>query len=66
MGPGHNSKMVLIDGVLITGGIMICYWLEYGLSFASGSVAWRFPLAFQLVFCLIILASVPFFPESPR
>ncbi|KAK0652561.1 general substrate transporter [Cercophora newfieldiana] len=61
-----RGKMVLIDGALITCGIMISYWLDYGLSFASGSVAWRFPLALQLVFCVVILASVPFLPESPR
>ena len=40
--------------------------MTYGLSFAKGSVAWRFPIAFQLVFSLIIFATVPWLPESPR
>ncbi len=29
-------------------------------------MAWRFPLAFQIVFCVFILAFIPGLPESPR
>jgi sugar porter (SP) family MFS transporter len=58
--------MVMIEGALITCGIMISYWIDLGLSFAPGSVAWRFPLAFQIFFCIIILVFIPFLPESPR
>ncbi|KKP04878.1 hypothetical protein THAR02_03056 [Trichoderma harzianum] len=61
-----RGKLVMIEGALITGGIMISYWIDLGLSFAPGSVAWRFPLAFQIVFCLFILAFVLGLPESPR
>ncbi|KAL2152738.1 hypothetical protein VTH82DRAFT_5923 [Thermothelomyces myriococcoides] len=61
-----RGKMVMIEGALITCGIMISYWVDLGLSFAPGSVAWRFPLAFQIFFCIIILAFIPFLPESPR
>ncbi|KAL1842139.1 hypothetical protein VTK73DRAFT_3196 [Phialemonium thermophilum] len=56
----------MIEGALITGGIMISYWVDLGLSFAPGSVSWRFPLAFQIVFCIFILCFIPFMPESPR
>lgn len=56
----------MIEGALITCGIMISYWIDLGFSFAPGSVAWRFPLAFQVFFCVIILAFIPFLPESPR
>lgn len=58
--------MVMIEGALITCGIMISYWIDLGFSFAPGSVAWRFPLAFQVFFCIIILVFIPFLPESPR
>ncbi|POR35785.1 Sugar transporter STL1 [Tolypocladium paradoxum] len=61
-----RGKLVMIEGALITGGIMISYWVDLGLSFAPGSVAWRFPLAFQMVFCLVILTFVLGLPESPR
>ena len=56
----------MIEGALITCGIMISYWVDLGFSFAPGSVAWRFPLAFQIVFCIFILTFIPFLPESPR
>lgn len=61
-----RGKLVMIEGALITCGIMISYWIDYGLSFAPGSVAWRFPLAFQIAFCIPILAMVMGLPESPR
>lgn len=32
----------------------------------SLSFAWRFPLGFQILFLLIILVLIPFYPESPR
>lgn len=37
-----------------------------GMSFVGGSVAWRFPLAFQFFFIFILWATVPWLPESPR
>lgn len=61
-----RGKLVMVEGALITGGIMISYWIDLGLSFAPGSVAWRFPLAFQIVFCIFILAFIWGLPESPR
>lgn len=61
-----RGKLVMVEGALITGGIMISYWIDLGLSFAPGSVAWRFPLAFQVVFCIFILCFIWALPESPR
>ncbi|CAG9955227.1 unnamed protein product [Clonostachys rosea f. rosea IK726] len=61
-----RGKLVMIEGALISGGIMISYWIDYGMAYAPGSVAWRFPLAFQIFFCLPILALVLSLPESPR
>ena len=61
-----RGKLVMIEGALITGGIMISYWVDYGMSYTATSVAWRFPLAFQIVFCFPILALVMMLPESPR
>lgn len=41
--------------------------MEFGcLKSQSLSFAWRFPLGFQIVFLLFILAAAPFYPESPR
>ena len=57
----------MIEGAMITCGITISYWIDFGLLFADPNpVSWRFPLAFQIFFALIILSFVMFLPESPR
>lgn len=40
--------------------------MNYGLYFTGGALQWRFPLAFQLIFPLIVASVLPFLPESPR
>jgi hypothetical protein len=43
--------------------------LSSGLSFIDGGKSafrWRFPIAFQIIFLLILFVAVWFFPESPR
>ncbi|KAJ5984665.1 hypothetical protein N7481_006764 [Penicillium waksmanii] len=63
----RRGQLVMIEGAMITCGITISYWIDFGLLFADPSeVAWRFPLAFQIFFAAIILAFVMFLPESPR
>ena len=47
-------------------GFSLSNWMTYGLSFAPGSVAWRFPIAFQLLFSAVLLSTAPWLPESPR
>ncbi|KAL4942973.1 hypothetical protein BDV06DRAFT_153114 [Aspergillus oleicola] len=62
-----RGQLVMIEGAMITCGITISYWIDFGLLFADPSeVAWRFPLAFQIFFAAIILGFVMFLPESPR
>lgn len=82
----------MVEGALITGGIMISYWFDYGtfspshgllapglaksatlltaipgMSFtAPNQIAWRLPIAFQIVFALIIVCTIMGLPESPR
>ncbi|KAK0452930.1 general substrate transporter [Desarmillaria tabescens] len=47
-------------------GYAISNWMTFGLSYVGGNISWRFPLAFQLVFSVIMLCTVPWLPESPR
>lgn len=69
--PHHHSLYIpkltrhFLQANCIT-GFSLSNWLTLGFSFLSGSVAWRFPLAFQIVFTLIIYALCPFLPDSPR
>jgi len=62
-----RGQMVMIEGALITGGIMISYWLDYGFSFLEPStISWRFPIAFQIIFAIVIAIFILPLPESPR
>ena len=40
--------------------------IDYGFSHMTGSVAWRTPIAIQLVFAIIVTVLVWGLPESPR
>lgn len=63
----RRGQMVMIEGAMITCGITISYWIDFGLLFADPNpVSWRFPLAFQIFFAAIIVGFVMFLPESPR
>ncbi|WOO81318.1 Sugar transporter STL1 [Vanrija pseudolonga] len=66
--PHRRGQLVLFEGSLITFGIMISYWLNLGFYFTKGEVAWRFPIAFQIVFAIVMIAFMYLFtlPESPR
>jgi MFS family permease len=59
--------MVMIEGSLIVFGVMLSYWLDLGFSFLEpSSIAWRFPIGFQIILAIFILALIPGLPESPR
>ncbi|KAF3761917.1 general substrate transporter [Cryphonectria parasitica EP155] len=67
----HTSRgqFVAIEFTLNIFGVVVAYWLEFGLSFidnGNSSIVWRFPIAFQIIPLLFLFASVWFFPESPR
>lgn len=45
---------------------MLVNWINYGLSFHGGALAWRLPIALQFVFIVVLAVTVPCLPESPR
>ncbi|KAK3680832.1 general substrate transporter [Podospora appendiculata] len=47
-------------------GLLLAYCMNYGFYFYPGSVQWRFPLAFQCVFAVYMLAVTPLLPDTPR
>ncbi|KAF4539444.1 Sugar/inositol transporter [Lasiodiplodia theobromae] len=61
-----RGKLVILEMTMNIAGFTLVNWINYGLSFRGGSVAWRFPLAFQFFFIFILWATVPWLPESPR
>ncbi|OXB33636.1 hypothetical protein LQV05_001629 [Cryptococcus neoformans] len=66
--PHRRGQLVLVEGSLIAFGIMISYWMDLAFYFTSGSISWRFPIAFQIVFILVMIICMYTFrlPESPR
>ena len=44
---GRRGKLITIQMASCIFGVLLSNFLTLGLSFAPGSVAWRFPLAFQ-------------------
>lgn len=66
--PKIRGLIVGITQQMIGIGFIVSTWIGYGSAQAkqSSSLQWRFPLAFQVVPCVIIIVGLLFFPESPR
>ena len=47
-------------------GLMLAYWINYGVFFRNSDFQWRFPLLFQCVFAIYILAIAVWLPDTPR
>jgi hypothetical protein len=47
-------------------GLLVAYWMNYGFYFYNSPIQWRFPLLFQIIPALYILAVTPWLPETPR
>ncbi|KAG0182620.1 hypothetical protein DFQ29_003173 [Apophysomyces sp. BC1021] len=64
----HTSRGMFIaaEFTLNIFGVVVAYWLDYGMSFTEGGLRWRFPIAFQMVPLIILAVGINFFPESPR
>ncbi|KAK6083742.1 hypothetical protein SCUP234_03601 [Seiridium cupressi] len=61
----NRGLLICIEGGVIAFGTLIAYWIDYGASFGSDDLSWRFPIAFQIVFGFIVMTMF-FLPESPR
>lgn len=65
--PHLRGAFVAVEFTLALTGSTLVYWMEYACTKTQSEVfAWRFPVAFQVIFLLFLLAAVPFYPESPR
>lgn len=62
----HYRIVSATVGQTIPRCLTIFSWFNFGMSYVSGSIAWRLPLAMQIVFSLIEKVSVLGVPESPR
>lgn len=62
----NHGLLICIEGGIIAFGTLIAYWIDFGCSYGSDDLSWRFPIAFQSLFGLIILVGMTWLPESPR
>lgn len=61
-----RGRLVSSEPLFVGVGIELAYWFDYGMSFVSGSIAWRLPIACQMIFAFAVIVLVFGLPESPR
>ncbi|PLN79950.1 general substrate transporter [Aspergillus taichungensis] len=61
-----RGALLTTQGTVTILGVVIAYWMDYGTSFSSSSFQWRFPLAFQAVFAILLILQIVGLPETPR
>lgn len=62
----NRGLLICIEGGVIAIGTLIAYWIDYGAHFGPPDLTWRFPIAFQIVFGIVIIVGMTYLPESPR
>ncbi|KAK3073310.1 hypothetical protein LTR53_005212 [Teratosphaeriaceae sp. CCFEE 6253] len=62
----NRGLLICIEGGIIAFGTLLAYWIDYGASYGPPDLTWRFPIAFQVVFGVIIAVPMIWLPESPR
>ncbi|CDM36429.1 General substrate transporter [Penicillium roqueforti FM164] len=62
----HRGQHVVVDGICICLGYVLCNWIDFGLSKITGALQWRIPLAVSIFFSVVVVFSIFLLPESPR
>lgn len=63
----HNRGQALgIELATTIFGVMISYWIDYGMSYVTSPAQFRLPIALQIVFAIGTVILILFCPESPR
>ncbi|SPO23150.1 probable sugar transporter [Ustilago trichophora] len=64
--PHKRGMLIMVEGAMITGGIAMAYWIDFGCFFLDpSSAAWRLPIALQLILIFPTFVTI-YLPESPR
>ncbi|ONH64959.1 Sugar transporter STL1 [Cyberlindnera fabianii] len=61
-----RGRLVCSEALFVGIGLVYAYWVTYGLSFVSGDLKWRLPIATQMIFAIIVFALCITVCESPR
>ncbi|KAF1985168.1 general substrate transporter [Aulographum hederae CBS 113979] len=63
----YRGRSVATQLSIVIFGTVVAYWIDYGtITNLTGEVVWRFPVAFQNLFALFTIFTLPFLPETPR
>ena len=62
----QRGRLVCSEPLFVGVGIVIAYWFDYGMNYHSGAIAWRLPIACQMIFAFVVIVLVFGLPESPR
>ena len=62
----NRGRGLAIELAINIFGVMLSYWVDYGMSYVNNDSQFRFPLALQILFALLTLGGIVFLPESPR
>jgi len=61
-----RGRLVSSEPLFVGVGIVIAYFYDYGMRYVGGPVAWRVPIATQVIFAFLVIFLVFGLPESPR
>ena len=62
----NRGRGLAIELAINIFGVMLSYWVDYGMSYVKNDSQFRFPIALQIVFAIITFIGVAGLPESPR
>ncbi|KAF4992566.1 hypothetical protein FDECE_13678 [Fusarium decemcellulare] len=62
----NRGKGLAIELAINIFGVMLSYWVDYGMSFVDNDAQFRFPLALQILFAIMTFIGIIVLPESPR
>ena len=61
-----RGRLVCSEPLFVGVGIVTAYFFDYGMNYVGGPIAWRLPIACQMIFAFIAIVLVFGCPESPR
>lgn len=62
----NRGLLICIEGGIIAIGTAIAYWIDFGAHYGPPDLVWRFPIAFQIFFGILIIVGMMYLPDSPR
>ncbi|KAH7080301.1 general substrate transporter [Paraphoma chrysanthemicola] len=66
MKANDRGRGLCIELAITIFGVMVSYWVDYGMSYVSNDAQFRFPLALQILFAIVTFVGILYLPESPR